>query len=115
MNNNYSSEKEKKRPLVSIVTSTFNSEKTIRKTMESVLNQTYPRIEYIIADGDSHDNTLNIVGEYTELFREKGYTLQSSKALAKRSASTGLLIIKLWVILEVAIQNTPIYTVSFYF
>ena len=76
MNNNYSSEKEKKRPLVSIVTSTFNSEKTIRKTMESVLNQTYPRIEYIIADGDSHDNTLNIVGEYTELFREKGYTLQ---------------------------------------
>lgn len=64
---------DKKMPLVSIVTSTYNSEKTVRKTIESVLNQTYPRIEYIIADGDSQDNTMRIVEEYRCKFTEKGY------------------------------------------
>ena len=60
-------------PLVSIVTSTFNSEKTIRCAMESVLNQTYPYIEYIIADGMSTDSTLSIVEEYKDKFESKGY------------------------------------------
>lgn len=49
---------------VSIITITYNSEATIRDTIESVLNQTYSDIEYIIVDGLSRDNTLNIVSEY---------------------------------------------------
>lgn len=50
---------------VSIITITYNSEATIRDTIESVLNQTYSDIEYIIVDGLSKDNTLNIVSEYS--------------------------------------------------
>ena len=58
--------------LVSLITVCFNSEKTIRNTIESVLNQTYSEIEYIIVDGLSKDNTLGIVHEYDEKFKEKG-------------------------------------------
>ena len=49
---------------VSIITITYNSSATIRDTIESVLNQTYSDIEYIIVDGLSRDNTLSIVSEY---------------------------------------------------
>jgi glycosyltransferase len=46
---------------VSIITATYNSEKTLRDTLESVEVQTYKDIEYIIVDGASTDKTLNLV------------------------------------------------------
>lgn len=49
---------------ISIITVVYNSEKYIRATIESVLSQTYPGIEYIIIDGQSKDRTMEIVGEY---------------------------------------------------
>lgn len=49
---------------ISIITVCFNSEATIRDTIESVLAQTYPDIEYIIVDGASRDGTISIVEEY---------------------------------------------------
>lgn len=49
---------------VSIITVTYNSASTVRDTIESVLAQTYSDIEYIIVDGASKDNTLDIVNEY---------------------------------------------------
>lgn len=51
---------------VSIITSCYNREATIRGAIESVLSQDYPNIEYIIIDGASKDNSLNIINEYKD-------------------------------------------------
>ena len=58
----------KYKPLVTIITVCYNCEETIRETIESVLHQTYSKIEYIIVDGVSTDRTLEIVKEYEPLF-----------------------------------------------
>jgi len=52
------------KPLVSIITPTYNSEKYINETLLAVINQTYNNIEYIIIDGGSTDNTLKIIERY---------------------------------------------------
>lgn len=49
---------------ISIITATYNSEATIKDTLESVNAQTYPDIEHIIVDGASKDNTLDLVKKY---------------------------------------------------
>jgi glycosyltransferase involved in cell wall biosynthesis len=51
-------------PLISIITVSRNSEKTIEKTIKSVLSQTYKNIEYIVIDGQSNDGTNEIVRKY---------------------------------------------------
>ena len=53
---------------ISIITATYNSGSTLRDTIESVLRQTYPDIEYIVVDGASKDGTLDIVREYEPMF-----------------------------------------------
>jgi len=56
-------------PLVTIVTATYNSEKTIRDTLSSLATQDYPRLEHVIVDGLSTDNTLAIVREFPHVSR----------------------------------------------
>jgi glycosyltransferase involved in cell wall biosynthesis len=60
---------------LTVITVCWNSEQTIRDTLESVLNQTYNNIEHIIIDGDSTDNTLNIAKEYLSLYSLLGKKL----------------------------------------
>lgn len=51
---------------LSIITITYNSAATLEATIQSVLNQDYPYIEYIIIDGKSTDGTLQIVSKYKD-------------------------------------------------
>ena len=60
-----------KTPFFSVITASFNSEKTISKTIESLLNQTYTGFEYIIIDGNSNDSTLEIIKSFEGKFKEK--------------------------------------------
>ena len=50
----------------SIITATLNNKDTIKRTVESVINQTYQDIEYIIIDGCSHDGTLHELAPYKD-------------------------------------------------
>ncbi|GHT11750.1 glycosyl transferase [Bacteroidia bacterium] len=52
-------------PLISVVTVVFNNVKSIRNTIESVVNQTYRAVEYIVIDGGSTDGTLDIIKAYS--------------------------------------------------
>ena len=56
---------------VSLITVTFNSGMTLRDTIQSVLSQSFPDIEYILVDGLSQDRTIKIVKEYEPLFQNR--------------------------------------------
>ncbi len=56
---------------ISIITATYNSESTMRDTIESVLGQTWKDIEYIVVDGASTDGTKALVESYMERFDGK--------------------------------------------
>ena len=51
---------------ISVITVCYNSEATIRETVESVLTQTHRDVEYIVVDGGSKDGTLEILSRYVE-------------------------------------------------
>lgn len=51
-------------PRVTIITATYNSERTIHDTLVSVALQDYPHIEHLIIDGLSRDKTLEIIGQF---------------------------------------------------
>ena len=55
--------------VISIITATYNSGKTLRDTLDSVLRQTYPDYEHIIIDGASSDDTLTTVREYEARYK----------------------------------------------
>ena len=52
--------------LISIITPTFNSEKTIEKNVNSIVHQTYKNFEHIIVDNQSKDNTIEIINKIYE-------------------------------------------------
>ncbi|MEK7149424.1 MAG: glycosyltransferase family 2 protein [Patescibacteria group bacterium] len=51
---------------ISIITVCYNSAKTIKQAIKSVLSQTYSNIEYIVIDGGSTDGTLEIINKYRD-------------------------------------------------
>ena len=79
-------------PLVSIVTPSFNSARYIERAIESVLSQDYPRIEYIVMDGASTDDTVAILDRYGSRLRyvstpDKGASDAINKGFARSQGS----------------------------
>ena len=62
---------------ITIITVCYNAENDIKKTMMSVLLQTYHNIEYIVIDGASKDRTLSIANNIAKEFKEKEISIYS--------------------------------------
>ena len=77
--------KNKKKLKISIVTVTYNSQKTIKKNLDSILNQTYKEIEHIIVDNNSKDKTISISKKYPNIKiiceRDKGIYYAMNKGI----------------------------------
>ena len=56
----------KDKPLVSIITVVLNGEEHLNKTLNSVINQTYENLEYIVVDGGSTDGTVDNIKKYED-------------------------------------------------
>jgi len=75
-------------PLVSIVTPSLNQGKFIKRTIDSVLGQSYPHIQYCVVDGGSTDNTLDVLRSYGSKLRwcserDRGQTQAINKGFAE--------------------------------
>lgn len=82
-------------PLVSIVTPSFNQVRYIEKTIQSVLMQDYPHIEYAVVDGGSTDGTIDLIKKYENKLawwvseKDKGQTDAINKGFNR---STGAIL-----------------------
>jgi len=93
--------KKKKESLVSVNIPTFNSEKTLAKTLDTVKNQTYKNIEIIIVDGDSKDKTLEISKKYgAKVVQCKGGLLEARIVGTKKCSGEYVLLLDSDQILE---------------
>ena len=82
-------------PKISVITISYNSAKTIEKTIQSVINQDYDNLEYIIIDGKSQDGTIDIIKKYEDKIAywvsepDKGISDAFNKGI---SAATGEIV-----------------------
>ena len=74
--------KDKKSPLVSVIVPSYNHEKYIEETIESIVNQTYKNIELIVIDDGSKDNSVQILEELSKKYNFNLIT-QENKGLSR--------------------------------
>ena len=55
-----------KQQLISVITINYNNKNGLEETIKSVISQTYPKLEYIIIDGGSSDESVDIIKKYTD-------------------------------------------------
>jgi len=78
-------------PKVSIITPSFNQGRFLEESIRSVLEQTYPNIEYIVVDGGSKDESVDIIKKYQQRFvwwvseKDKGHADALNKGFAHAS------------------------------
>jgi len=83
-------------PRISVVTPSYNQGNFIEETIQSVLDQNYPELEYIIIDGNSQDETLKIIKRYESHLAywvsepDRGQTHAINKGLSKSSGEIWL-------------------------
>jgi len=76
-------------PRVSIITPSFNQGRFLEESIRSVLEQSYPNIEYIVVDGGSRDESVEIIKKYQEHFawwvseKDKGHADALNKGFAR--------------------------------
>ena len=107
-------------PRISIVTPVFSAARTIESTMRSVIEQSYPNLEYIVMDGGSTDGTVRIIERYaSHLTRwctepdggqynaiEKGFSQATGDIFCWINADDMFLPRSLWVVSEI-FQHFP--------
>ena len=78
-------------PKISVITPSYNQGKFIAKTIESVVNQHYPNLEYIVVDGNSTDNSSEVIKSYEDKISywvsepDKGHGNALNKGFAQSS------------------------------
>jgi glycosyltransferase involved in cell wall biosynthesis len=79
-----------KNPLVSVVMSVYNSELSLKKSIESIISQTYENIEFLIMDDASSDNSSNIINQFQKI--DKRIKIFNNKQNVGLTKSLNLLI-----------------------
>lgn len=103
-------------PKISIVTPSFNQGQYIEQTILSVINQGYPNLEYIIVDGGSTDNTVEIIKKYEQHISywvselDKGQSDALNKGLAKCTGD-----IFNWINSDDYLEENSLFKVAYYF
>lgn len=107
-------------PRISIVTPSYNQGQFIEETIRSVLLQGYPNLEYIVIDGGSTDNSVEIIKKY-ELFLDywisekdrgqshainKGFKLSTGEIIAFLNSDDLYMPITLYTIIQCFLKNT---------
>src|SRR5439155_22508789 len=83
-------------PKISVITPCFNSIRTIRETIESVVSQKYPNLEHLVMDGGSRDGTVDLLKEYPNLIwaseKDEGHYHAMNKGIQRATGDVVVIL-----------------------